>query len=427
MPDDSAEITRSLLEFIDASPTPFHAVSNMAVRLQAAGFEALVEGEAWSLSLGGSYYIVRGESSLIAFTLGDGPIAESGVAMVGAHTDSPNLRIKPRGDREHHGYQQVGVEVYGGALLASWTDRDLGIAGRVMVKEADGVGSRLVLIRRPIARVPQLAIHLNREVNDVGLKLDRELHMRPVLGLADAKWQGVEELCAEELGIDADTIIGQDLMFFDVSPSTVGGVRDEFIFAPRLDNLASCHAGLEALLDRTQRGGKRTALLACYDHEEVGSTSTTGASGSLLSDVLSRIVPNTEDLARARSRSLLVSVDMAHAVHPNYADRHESEHMPHINAGPVIKHNANVRYATDATTAAAFRQICERAEVPVQEFVMRANLACGSTIGPLVASRVGTPVVDVGNAMLSMHSIREQGGAHDQHLMIRAMREHFSS
>lgn len=427
MTDESIARTRSLLDFIDASPTPFHAVSNMTARLEAAGFETLREGDAWELSSGGRYHVVRGESSVMAFVMGDHPIAESGVAMVGAHTDSPNLRIKPRGDRFHSGYQQVGVEVYGGVLLASWTDRDLGIAGRVLVKSGDGVQSHHLLVRRPVARVPQLAIHLNREVNDVGLKLDRELHMRPVMGIESAAIEELDQWCANELGIEADTIVGQDLMLFDVTPSTVGGMHDEFIFAPRLDNLASCHAGLEALIERAEKGGNRAALLACYDHEEVGSTSTTGASGSFLSDVLARMIPDTEDLARARSRSLLLSADMAHAVHPNYSERHESEHLPHINGGPVIKHNANVRYATDATTAAAFRQICEQAEIPVQEFVMRANLACGSTIGPLVASRVGVPVVDVGAAMLSMHSIREMGGAHDQHLMIRAMSAHFTA
>lgn len=426
MTDEAASSTRSLLDFIDASPTPFHAVRSMETRLSAAGFTELSEGDSWELEPGGRYFVIRSETSLIAFVVSEAPLSEEGVAMVGAHTDSPNLRIKPQADRVHHGYDQVGVEVYGGALLGTWTDRDLGIAGRVLVASGESVKSHLLLARRPVARVPQLAIHLNREVNEAGLKLDREQHMRPVLGCESEATGGIVQWCANEIGVDASDIVGQDLMLFDVNPSAVGGIREEFIFAPRLDNLASCHAGLEALLGRATHGGRRTALLACYDHEEVGSMSLQGASGSFLSDVLSRLAGGGEELARAQSRSLLLSVDMAHAVHPNYADRHESEHMPHMNEGPVIKYNANARYATEGSTAAAFKQICARADVPVQEFVMRANLACGSTIGPLVAGRVGVPVVDVGNAMLSMHSIREMGGALDQHLMTRAMTTHFT-
>lgn len=422
--------TLDLLRFIDASPTPFHAVREAASRLEARGFTRLREEERWELAPGARRYVTRNGSSLIAFVVGDAPPGEAGFLLAGAHTDSPNLRLKPNAPYVKEGYRQLGVEVYGGVLLATWLDRDLSLAGRVVLEGEPE--PRLLRIDRPLARVPNLAIHLNREVNQEGLKLNRQQHLPPVIGLElqDEAW--LPALLARELGLaDPAAIRGFDLMLYDVAPSTVSGLAGEFIHAPRLDNLASCHAALEALLQSAEAGGvAATRGVALYDHEEVGSTSAEGADSPFLEGVLARITlargGTVEDGYRARARSVFVSADMAHAVHPNYADRHEARHMPRLNQGPVIKINQNLRYATNAATAEVFARAARAADVPVQTFVNRTDLACGSTIGPITASRLGIPTVDVGNPMLSMHSIREMAGSADQPSMIAAMAQLFA-
>ena len=426
----STDVTRRMLDLIDASPTPFHAVAAVAARLEEAGYSRLQEADAWTLSAGAKHYVTRNGSTLIAFEVGSAPVAEAGFRLVGAHTDSPNLRLKPHPGYVKEGYRQLGVEPYGGVLLATWADRDLGLAGRVFV---DGRPEPVLLrIDRPLARVTNLAIHLHRDVNEKGLKLDKQTHLPPLVGLEgdveDPAWFAT--FLAQEAGCDAAALLGFDLMFHDLLPSAVGGLGDEFVFAPRLDNLASCHAGLEALLAAGEAGPAAvTRGIALYDHEEVGSTSAEGADSPFLAGVLERIALATggsrEDVHRATAQSLFVSADMAHAVHPNYADRHEPKHMPRLGQGPVIKVNNNQRYATNADTASRFEAAARRVDVPVQKFVNRSDLRCGSTIGPITASRLGMPTLDVGNPMLSMHSAREMCGSQDQALMVKVMAELF--
>ncbi len=423
--------TLDLLAFIDASPTPYHAVDQAARRLRAAGYVEVAEDEIWSLSPGDRRFVVRG-GSLLAYEVGsDSPVA-GGFRIVGAHTDSPNLRLKPRADVSAHGYRQFSVEPYGGLLLHTWMDRDLSIAGRVSVRTPSGLETLLLDFGRPMLRVPNLAIHLYRELRDEGLKLNAQRHAVPVAGLEDAP--GLAELVALELSagdgrrVDAADVLAFDLMLYDTQPSCVSGIDGAFVHAPRLDNQASCHAGLSALLGAaTDRDRPFTRMLVLYDHEEVGSRSAQGAGGTLLADAVERCVSGfkggePQGVPRALARSLLISADMAHAVHPNYADKHEPGHRPVMGRGPVIKINASQSYASDATTSGAFAAICAAVDVVPQHFVSRSDLSCGSTIGPISAARVGVPTVDVGNPMLSMHSCREMAGSADVEPMINVLR-----
>ncbi len=431
MPDSVAD----LLDYIDRSPTPYHAVRETARRLEGAGFVELHEADLWEHEPGSRRYLVRNEGSLVAFEVGTAGPSEAGFRIVGAHTDSPNLRLKPLADVESQGYRQLAVEPYGGVLLHTWFDRDLSLAGRVTVQHDDVVETVLLDFDRPLLRIPNLAIHLDRSVREKGFKVDAQRHLAPLMGLEDAP--PLAELLAGELraqdvvNVSADGILAFDLMTYDVQASGVSGARGEFIHAPRLDNLASCHAGLEALLGACERRlAAATRVLVLYDHEEVGSRSAQGAAGPLLEDALERIVSGfkggqPQGLPRALAASTLVSADMAHAVHPNYADRHEPGHRPVIGGGPVIKVNANQAYATDAVTAGFFASLCARVNVTPQHFVSRSDLACGSTIGPISAARVGVRTVDVGNPMLSMHSCRELAGSADVEPMIRVLREFF--
>jgi len=434
MPDRIAD----LLSFIDRSPTPYHAVEEAERRLSAAGYEPLGEETAWDLAPGDRRYAVRHEGSLVAFEVGSESPARAGFRILGAHTDSPNLRLKPRADTTRHGYRQLAVEPYGGVLLHTWMDRDLSLAGRVSVLGERGVETVLLDFGRPLLRIPNLAIHLYREIAQEGLKLDPQRHLVPVLGLEGSSPDGLElvanELRAQGLaGATAEKILGFDLMTYDTQPSGLSGARGEFLHAPRLDNLASCHAAVTALVD--PEDGRRklprfTKMVVLYDHEEVGSRSAQGAAGPLLERTLERIVTGfkggePQGLARAVSASSLISVDMAHAVHPNYADRHEPGHLPLIGGGPVIKVNANQAYASDAATVGLFASLCARAGITPQHFVSRSDLACGSTIGPISAARVGVRTVDVGSPMLSMHSCREMAGSADVEPMIQVLSEYF--
>ncbi|MBW2494419.1 MAG: M18 family aminopeptidase, partial [Deltaproteobacteria bacterium] len=403
-----------------------------ARRLEAAGYRSLGEDEVWDLKPGDRCYLVRCEGSLIAFQIGEISPASGGFRIVGAHTDSPNLRIKPRPDVDADGYRQLGVEPYGGALLHTWLDRDLSLAGRVTLRGEPEPRTVLVDFARPILRIPNLAIHLQRELNKKGLKLNAQQHLMPILGLDDLP--PLRELLASELHVqnrievDASEVLAFDLMTYDVQASVVSGLRGEFIHAARLDNLASCHAGLSALIDAGSAALPRyTRVVALYDHEEVGSRSAQGAASPLLAGALERSIRafdggEPQGLERALSRSTLISVDMAHAVHPNYADRHEPQHRPVIGRGPVIKTNANQSYASDAQTAGLFAGLCEPLGIEPQHFVSRSDLGCGSTIGPITAARVGIRTVDVGNPMLSMHSCREMAGTADVAPMIDVLR-----
>jgi aspartyl aminopeptidase len=420
-----------LLSFIDRSPTPYHAVAESVSRLQTAGYRAIREDEVWNLAPGDRRYTVRHEGSLVAFQIGEISAAEGGFRIIGAHTDSPNLRIKPRPDVDANGYRQLGVEPYGGALLHSWLDRDLSLAGRVTLRGEFEPRTVLIDFARPILRIPNLAIHLQRELTKEGLTLNAQQHMAPIIGLQESP--SLRDLLASELRaqhpieVDASDVLAFDLMTYDVQPSVVSGLRGEFIHAPRLDNLASCHAGLTALIGAGLAPlPQHTRVLVLYDHEEVGSRSAQGAASPLLAGTLERSICGFETgeqgLERALSRSTLISVDMAHAVHPNYPDRHEPEHRPVIGRGPVIKSNANQSYASDAQTAGLFAELCGQLEIEPQHFVSRSDLGCGSTIGPITAARVGIRTVDVGNPMLSMHSCREMAGTADVKPMIDVLR-----
>lgn len=408
-----------LLAFLRGSPTPFHAVDQARRRLEARGFHALDESEPWDKLAAGAYHVTSSETNLFAFVLPEAREHRRQFRIVGAHTDSPNLRVKPNAEYTAEGHAQVGIEVYGGALLNSWLDRDLGVAGRVMVRGDGGaLTSQLVCIERPIARVPQLAIHLDREVNDKGLVLNRQDHLAPTLGLASSG-ASLARLVAEAAGVTTDRIVAGDLMLFDVAPPTLGGAAGELIFSARLDNLAMCHAAVTAL----GRVARPTAIpvIALFDHEEVGSASAAGAASAVLPRLLERLAGSREAFHQACARSTCVSADMSHAVHPNYAGRHEPRHKPQLNGGPVIKTNTQQRYATTAATAAMFAELCRAEEVPVQHYAHRTDLPCGSTIGPITSTLLGIATVDVGNPMLSMHSARELGGARDPELMTRVL------
>ena len=417
-----------LLTFLDRSPTPYHAVAESVRRLQAAGYREAHAEDAWELSPGEKRYSVRGGGSLVAFRMGAVSPVQGGFRVLGAHTDSPNLRLKPCADVSAHGYQQLAVEPYGGVLTHTWLDRDLSLAGQVTLRDGEGTRSVLLDFGRPLLRIPNLAIHLNREIKSEGLKLNPQTHLVPVAGLEGAP--GLAELVAKELrarqlaSASAADVLAFDLMLYDPQPSAVSGLRGEFIQAGRLDNLASCHAAVTALL---AAGGEppppHTSVVVLYDHEEVGSRSATGAAGPLLEDALERAVTGwkggePQGLSRALARSLLLSVDMAHAVHPNYADRHEPGHRPRIGGGPVIKRNANQSYASEAQGVGQVTALCARLGIAPQSFVTRSDLACGSTIGPITAARVGIRAVDIGSPMLSMHSCREMAGSEDVQPMI---------
>jgi aspartyl aminopeptidase len=431
------ELAADLLEFIDCSPTPYHAVALAARRLASAGFVELGEAEEWCFEAGDRRYVVRNDGSLIAFVLGGQPPAAAGFRIIGAHTDSPNLRIKPLADIETQGYRQLAVEPYGGVLLHTWLDRDLSLAGRVSLPDGERTRSVLLDFGRPLLRVPSLAIHLRRELATEGLKLNPQLHLVPIVGLDGAP--GIAELIAAELrtqqlaDVAAADVLAFDLMAYDAQPSAIAGIGSEFIFAPRLDNLASCHAGLTALAGvHASSLPDFTRLVVLYDHEEVGSRSAAGAAGSFLADVVERIVAGCEGATpqaapRALSRSTLISADMAHAVHPNHVDRHEPGHRPVVGKGLVIKSNVGQNYASDSYTSGLFASLCRRAGVSPQYFVSRSDTACGSTIGPITAARLGVRTVDVGNPMLSMHSCREMAGVADVTPMIDVFRCFFAA
>ncbi len=413
--------------FLDVCKTPYHAVAEVARRLRGAGFTAFREQEPWQVEPGARGFVIRAGGSIIAFQLGTRAPAEAGFLIIGAHTDSPNLRLKPVPDLLSVGYRQLSVEVYGGVLLSTWLDRDLSLAGRVVL--ADGK-VELVDLERAVCRIPNLAIHLNRDVNSAGLQLNAQTHLLPVLGL-EASEGGFSALLSEALGVtpshgaQAADVLGFDLCLYDTQRAAFAGGQNEFLCSSRLDNLSSCHAALSALLG-AETDLEATRVVALYDHEEVGSQSASGARSLLMSDVLERLAAGyspreASALPRAISRSLLVSADMAHAVHPNYADKHDKQHRPVLGAGPVIKVNVNQSYATDGPAAAAFSAACRAVDVTPQHFSSRNDMACGSTIGPISAARLGVRAIDVGTPMLGMHSCREMAAASDVAPMIRVL------
>ena len=410
-----------LLAFLGRATSPFHAVREMTRLLDAAGFSELRDDQDWSVEPGRGYYLTRNDSSLIAFRMGSEQGPDQGVRMVGAHTDSPCLMVKPKPEKSDKGYQQLGVEVYGGALLNPWFDRDLSLAGRVsFVNAAGDLCKALVDFREPVAVIPSLAIHLDREVNQ-NRSINPQTDIVPVLSMAekmDFRELLAKRLVEEHSGIELDSVLDYELCFYDTQPPARVGLDGEFIASARLDNLLSCFAGLKALLESE---GGATRLLVCNDHEEVGSTSAAGAQGPMLRSVLERLAAGPGAYARLIERSMMISADNAHGVHPNFAARHDDNHGPLLNQGPVIKVNANQRYASNSETAALFRQVCRELDVPVQSFVVRTDMACGSTIGPITAGELGVRTLDVGAPQFAMHSIRELAGVRDAWYLSRVM------
>ncbi|CAK7336672.1 unnamed protein product [Dovyalis caffra] len=463
-------VASDLIDFLNASPTAFHAVEEAKKRLRNAGYEQVSEREDWKLESGNRYFFTRNHSTIVAFALGKKYVAGNGFYIIGAHTDSPCLKLKPVSKVTKGGFLEVGVQTYGGGLWHTWFDRDLTIAGRVIVREEkDGSVSyshRLVRIEEPIMRVPTLAIHLERTVNTDGFKVNTQSQLLPVLATsikaelnkvvvaengpfkseeaqADGKKSDkgmittkhhslVLEMIANQIGCKVDDICDFELQACDTQPSVIAGAAKEFIFSGRLDNLCSSFCSLKALIDATSSESDLedeigVRMVALFDHEEVGSDSAQGAGSPVMLDALSRITSSFNSdsklLPKAIQRSYLVSADMAHALHPNYMDKHEDSHQPKLHGGLVLKHNANQRYATNAVTSFLFREIATKHNLPTQDFVVRNDMACGSTIGPILASGVGIRTVDVGAPQLSMHSIREMCAVDD----VKYSYEHFKA
>ncbi|OIK05696.1 M18 family aminopeptidase [Streptomyces monashensis] len=415
--------TDDLMSFLAAGPSPYHAVATTAARLEKAGFRQVAETDAWDGTSGGRY-VLRG-GAIVAWYVPGGAEPHTPFHIVGAHTDSPNLRVKPQPDSGAHGWRQVAVEIYGGPLMNSWLDRDLGLAGRLTLRDGSSV---LVNVDRPLLRVPQLAIHLDRAVSTEGLKLDKQRHLQPVWGLGNDVREGdLISFLEQEAGITAGSVAGWDLMVHPVEPPAYLGRDRELVAGPRMDNLFSVHAATAALTAVATSGAALTRIpvLAAFDHEENGSQSDTGADGPLLGSVLERSVfargGSYEDRARAFAGTVCLSSDTGHAVHPNYAERHDPTHHPRVNGGPILKVNVNNRYATDGSGRAVFAAACEKANVPFQTFVSNNSMPCGTTIGPITAARHGIRTVDIGAAILSMHSARELCGADDPFLLANAL------
>lgn len=415
---------QDFFHFLQASPTPFHAVSFMAGRLREAGFQQLAETDSRELEPGSSSFIIRDNGALAAFTLASENTGEQGFRIMGAHTDSPALQIKPLAGKTAHSYFQLGVEVYGGPLLAPWFDRDLSIAGRVVCTTAEGTLTSLpVDFKRPVVIIPSLAIHFDREANK-GRAINRQKELVPIFAQASGdeslNFSSIlaEQVTKEHPETKIMAIISFDLFCYDCQPPSFLGLNNEFITAGRLDNLLSCFVGLTAMTETTMDNNR---LLICNNHEEIGSLTAAGAKGSFLCSTLQRLLPDTASRHRVLRSSLLLSMDNAHAVHPNFSDHSEPEHLPLLNHGPVIKSNANQSYATTSLSAALYKTIAAEAGVPTQDFVMRNDMACGSTIGPHTAATLEIPTVDIGAPTLAMHSIREMTGSRDPFLLYRTV------
>ncbi len=409
-----------LLADLEASPTPYHAAQVATQRLVGAGFDLVELGKDLPTSAGSYVGVVGG--SLIAWHFAD-DAPPSSFCVVGAHTDSPNLRVRSKPDISSAGVAQLGVEVYGGVLLNSWLDRDLGLAGRVSIADNagannDGVQQRLININEPILRVPQLAIHLDREIRSDGLKINPQTQIIPMWANGNSQDGDFNDWLASELDVDASQILAWDLMTYDVhAPAVVGRDSDMFASA-RIDNLLSSFCATYALADAAANSAPGTIpILVLFDHEEVGSASATGAAGGFLSNALERIGAaaglDRIGYLTALAKSYVVSADGAHATHPNYVDKHEPNHHIALNGGVVVKRNSNQRYASDAASESRFRMACATAQVPTQTYIHRNDLPCGSTIGPITAAQLGVPTVDVGAPQLAMHSIREMAGTED--------------
>ena len=406
-----------LLGFLDASPTPFHATQNMSMMFENAGFIKLDETQKWDLEQGAKYYVTRNDSSVIAFTY---PKTTKNYTMVGAHTDSPNLKLKPNAVIKEHGVVKFGVEPYGGLLLNPWFDRDLSLAGRISyLNAANEIKDVLVDVKKAIAIIPSLAIHLDDKANKERT-VNKQTDISPILTTNDdfemeefLKWQ----LSKQEI-LDVKELYANELSFYDTQHAAFVGLHDDFIASARLDNLLSCYVGM---LSICSVGNEKPMLFIASDHEEVGSESTSGAGGSFLENTLRRMFSDYDEYMNMIRTSTLISADNAHAVHPNYPSKHDKEHAPKINAGVVIKVNANQRYASNSKTISRFMNTASSVGEPLQNFVTRSDMGCGSTIGPITATRLGLDTLDVGLPTFAMHSIRELCGSDDAHSLYKIL------
>ncbi|MCK4493243.1 MAG: M18 family aminopeptidase [Methylococcales bacterium] len=417
-----------LLKFIDASPSPYHAVEQIEKKLLAHDFKPLSESIPWMLEKNKGYYVVRDQSSIIAFRTGHQPLSESGYKIIGAHTDSPSLKITPNAAHNEKGYLRLGVEIYGAPILATFSDRDLSLAGRVSYKNKQGqIKTKLVHFKQPLLRLPNLAIHLNRQVNEQGLKFQKQTELPLIFACTNAQLPSERffQRLEHATKLQRKQILSWELTVYDTQKGAFWGEDQAFYANSQLDNLVSCHAALKALLHKKNRQPASTHVCAFFDHEEVGSESYKGADGNFLNAVLKRISANVnqtpEDYQRSLSHSLMISVDMAQAYHPNFPTAYELNHHVMMNKGLVIKINANQRYSSDNIAEARFIQSCQQANVPYQHYSHCSDIPCGSTIGPMSAANLGIRTVDIGSPMWAMHSIRESAGVLDHYYMIKAL------
>ena len=429
---DQDSFNADLMAFLDASPTPFHAVLSMKKMLGNAGFSELSEAGEWMLKAGDKHFVTRNGSSIIAFVVGRDDLGNNGIRLVGAHTDSPCLMVKPQPDISKQGYFQLGVEVYGGALLNPWFDRDLSIAGRVVYRNSKNqLKQKLVDFKTAVATIPSLAIHLDRNAN-TDHSINAQTDIVPILMMekeasvgAGESSQAFRRLLRERFLNEDDTVLDYELCLYDTQSAAVIGLNSEFIASARLDNLLSCFVAAQAMISSS---GAHTCLMVCNDHEEVGSVSAIGADGPFLENIIDRLSGggSASLVSRIINKSLMMSCDNAHATHPNFSNNHDGGHLPKLNGGPVVKVNVKQRYATTSLTSSIFRQLCDELEIPVQTFVSRNDLGCGSTIGPIAAARLGVPTLDVGIPQLAMHSCREITGADDPLRLSRVLLEFFN-
>ncbi len=425
---------QELLDFIDASPSPWHAVTSIKTHLEIWKFQELSETQIWNLQPNQRYYVVRDDSSIIIFVTGKQAVAETGYKIIGAHTDSPGLRLKPKAAFGTDGLIRLGVEMYGGAILATFTDRDLSLAGQVNYQTPTGkLITQQLKFPQALLRLPNLAIHMNRHVNEQGLKLDKQTELPLILATLKSQLPKdyLHNLIAQALAINPEQILSWEFNVYDTQAGTFWGAEQEFYANSQLDNLASCHAAIMALLNESVLDNEATLVCALFDHEEVGSETAKGADGNFLTAILQRIADSydtaTEAYQRALANSFMLSVDMAHAYQPNFPYAYETQHKVYMNQGPVIKINANQRYASASVGTAKFMQWCQQASVPYQQYSHHSNIACGSTIGPMSAAKLGVKTVDIGSPMWAMHSIRESAGVLDHYYLIKVLKQFLNS
>ncbi|MEW8956574.1 M18 family aminopeptidase [Clostridium sp.] len=431
--NNELQLANELIDFLYESPSAFHAVDKLKAVLNENGFNELKEEDIWALKPEGKYYVTKNDSALVSFVVGKESPSKAGFKLIGAHTDSPTFRIKPNPEIiSENVYVKLNTEVYGGPILNTWLDRPLSIAGRVSLRSDNPLfpDNKLVNIKKPILIIPNLAIHMNRDVNQ-GVELNKQKHTLPLLSLVTEELEKDKYLLtilAKELNVEVEDIIDFDLFLYEYEKGTVMGLNNEFISMGRLDDLSMIHGGIKALIN--SKVNKATNVMVCFDNEEIGSATKQGADSDMLSNILERIVlslgGDRQDFFRSLSKSFLISADLAHAVHPNYGEKHDPINRPVINKGPVIKINANLAYTTDSDSAAVYEEICRRAGVPVQKFVNRSDVRGGSTIGPISSTHLNIRSIDIGSPILAMHSIREFGGVKDHYYIIKSFEEFYN-